>query len=72
METIVSRQPSAAGRLTAHLYRHRWLYLLAALLFALCILPLALVPMPKGHDILFHLNRIEALSAEIEAGNIPE
>lgn len=71
METIVSRQPSAAGRLTAHLYRHRWLYLLAALLFALCILPLALVPMPKGHDILFHLNRIEALSAEIEAGNIP-
>ena len=33
METIVSRQPSAAGRLTAHLYRHRWLYLLAALLF---------------------------------------
>ena len=44
METIVSRQPSAAGRLTAHLYRHRWPYLLAALLFALCILPLALVP----------------------------
>ncbi|MFR5864718.1 MAG: serine hydrolase [Acutalibacteraceae bacterium] len=71
METIVSRQPSAAGRLTAHLYRHRWPYLLAALLFALCILPLALVPMPKGHDILFHLNRIDALSAEIEAGNIP-
>lgn len=71
METIVSRPPSAASRLTAHLYRHRWLYLLAALLFALCILPLVLVPMPKGHDILFHLNRIEALSAEIKAGNIP-
>ena len=56
METIVSRQPSAAGRLTAHLYRHRWLYLLAALLFALCILPMALVPMPKGHDLsLLHI-----------------
>ena len=41
------------------------------LLLALCILPLAMVPMPKGHDILFHLNRIDALAAEMEAGNIP-
>ena len=71
MESIVSRQASAAERLRTHLYRHRNPYLLALLLLALCILPLAMVPMPKGHDILFHLNRIDALAAEMEAGNIP-
>lgn len=51
------------------LYENRY-FLLTVLLVALfCLIPLATMATTKGHDSPFHLQRIEALAAEMKRGN---
>ncbi len=51
---------------------HKWipLALCLLLLFGLAI-PIAALPTFGGHDIYFHVTRIQALAGELEAGHIP-
>ena len=52
--------------------KNHYLILLICLLLLLCIvIPLCSVQTFLGHDIYFHMTRMEALAQEIEAGNIP-
>lgn len=43
--------------------------LVLAAAIGLIILPLSFIQVPLGHDIYFHMERIESLAAEIHAGN---
>lgn len=43
--------------------------MLAMALMLFCVIPLSLMPITKGHDTLFHLQRIDAISEEIKMGN---
>ena len=52
------------------LYQNKYLLFTAIFLIIFCVLPLLSVPTIKGHDLMFHLQRIEALAKEMKIGNI--
>ena len=66
-----SKDLTASEIIKEHLYANRYAYLMLVLVLVLCVIPLSLVPQPKGHDIYFHLYRIDSLADELAAGNIP-
>ena len=66
-----SKDLTASEIIKEHLYANRYAYLMLVLVLVLCVVPLSLVPQPKGHDIYFHLYRIDSLADELAAGNIP-
>ncbi|MBO7216829.1 MAG: hypothetical protein J6V84_07540, partial [Clostridia bacterium] len=52
--------------------KNHYLILIICLLLVMCVvIPLCGVQTFLGHDIYFHMTRMEALAQEIEAGNIP-
>lgn len=55
----------------SHLYKYRYLYLVLISVFSIYILPLLFVQLPLGHDIYFHLTRVEGLSEELKLGHFP-
>lgn len=50
-------------------FDNRYFLLTIALLAIFCLIPLAMMATTKGHDSPFHLQRIEALAAEMKLGN---
>lgn len=58
-------------RVKEHINSHRYIYILMALVFAVYMVPLLFLQMPLGHDVWFHMARIDGLAGEITSGNIP-
>ncbi|HHV13820.1 MAG TPA: hypothetical protein GXX75_26490 [Clostridiales bacterium] len=54
-----------------HFYKHRYIYLILISVFLVYILPLLFVQVPLGHDIEFHLTRIDGLANELKLGHFP-
>ncbi|PKM63104.1 MAG: hypothetical protein CVU97_01730 [Firmicutes bacterium HGW-Firmicutes-21] len=54
-----------------HFYKYRYFYLVLAAVSSIYVFPLLFVQMPTGHDVWFHMTRIDGLAGELELGNLP-
>ncbi len=59
------------NKIFCHFVKHKYLYLLIGVISAIYVFPLIFVQVPRGHDIYFHLNRIDGLAQELKMGNLP-
>lgn len=57
--------------LSNHLNKRKYFYIVLFSVFAVYVIPFLFVQLPKGHDIYFHMTRIEGLAKELEIGNFP-
>lgn len=55
----------------AHFYKHKYIYYVLIAVFCVYIIPLTFGYLPKGHDIYFHMTRVDGLAEEMKKGNIP-
>ncbi len=59
------------NNIKAHLFKNRYLYLVLISVFSIYVLPLLFVQLPLGHDIYFHLTRVDGLAEELRQGHFP-
>ncbi|OGO90707.1 MAG: hypothetical protein A2Y17_03185 [Clostridiales bacterium GWF2_38_85] len=57
-------------KITNFIKRNFALIIVLTAVLGLIILPLSIIQVPKGHDIYFHMERIESLSLEMKDGNL--
>ena len=58
-------------KIKSFICNHYIIILICLLLVAGIVIPLCNVQTFLGHDVYFHMTRMEALAQEIDAGNIP-
>ena len=56
--------------ITDFLKKNTAFLLVLAAVFGLIIIPLSMIQAPLGHDIYFHMERIESLASEMQNGNL--
>lgn len=67
MESNVGRVRRAG--LASFLLKNRYICLLVGITLLFCAAPLAVLQVPVGHDLAFHLNRIVSFAVELQNGN---
>lgn len=54
-----------------HFNRHRYFYIAVLSVLIVYIIPLLFIRLPLGHDVNFHLTRIQGISDELRMGHFP-